>query len=350
MKTHTLLSVVAITLGAAGASAQVPGLTVPRPSPAAGVTQTVGLTEVTVRYHRPSVNKRKVWGELVPYGEPWRAGANENTTVTFSTAVKLDGKELAAGTYGLHMIPTEKDWTVALSRVSTAWGSFTYDPKEDALRVTVTPRRSPVSREQLEYGFDAVSATGATLVLRWEALEVPVAFEVNTPEIVRASIRGELRGVRQYNWQPWNGAARYWLASGGDLDEAIRFADRSIAMQETYQNLSTKAQLLEKKGDAKGAAAIQAKAASIATEADINQQGYQLLGQGKVDEAIAVFQRNVKNHPKSWNALDSLGEAQLAKGDRKGAAASYGKALSMVKDETQRKRIEGVLARIKAGK
>src|SRR5262249_14726071 len=132
-------------------AAQAP-LTLPHPSPEASVSQTVGLTELSIHYHRPAANKRKVWGELVPYAQVWRRGANENTTFAASSPVKIEGKPLAAGTYGLHMIPTEKEWTVIFSKMSSAWGSFTYDEKEDALRVTVTPTKAPFE-ERLSYVF-----------------------------------------------------------------------------------------------------------------------------------------------------------------------------------------------------
>jgi hypothetical protein len=140
----------------------------------------VGLTDITISYHRPAVNKRKVWGELVPYGEVWRAGANENTTFTVSSPVKVEGKALAAGTYGLHVIPTEKEWTVVFSKMFGAWGSFTYDPKEDALRVAVTPTKAPFE-ERLSYTFADPSNRGTTLLLRWEETAVPVRLEVDTP-------------------------------------------------------------------------------------------------------------------------------------------------------------------------
>ena len=138
-------------LASTPAFAQSAPLKAPEPSPAATVTQTVGLTELKINYHRPAVGGRKIWGGLVPYGEVWRAGANENTTITFSSPVKIGGKPLAAGTYGLHMIPTTKQWTVIFSNVSSAWGSFTYDEKEDALRVTVTPQPAEGFVERLSY-------------------------------------------------------------------------------------------------------------------------------------------------------------------------------------------------------
>src|SRR5215475_4305532 len=128
-----------VLVGATPALAQAPRLSLPDPSPHATVSQRVGLTDITIDYHRPAVNKRKIWGALVPYDEPWRAGANENTTITFSSPVTVGGKQHPAGTYAFFIIPTAKTWTVALSNFSGAWGAFTYDPKEDAVRFTVTP-------------------------------------------------------------------------------------------------------------------------------------------------------------------------------------------------------------------
>jgi hypothetical protein len=342
LTTAILLATATVT-----AQAQV-ALKLPEQSPAATVSQTIGLTEVTVAYHRPAVAGRPVWGQLVPYGETWRAGANENTTITFSTDVKIGGKPLRAGTYGLHMIPTAKDWTVAFSTMAAAWGSFTYDQKEDALRVTVTPRATAASEERLQYRFDDPTETKATLVLSWEKLSVPIAIEVETPKVVMASIRQQLRGPAGFAWQGFHQAAAYWLKNGGPLDEALKLVDRSIQMMPTYQNQMTRAAILEKQGNAKGAAEQRTKAQVMATEADLNQVGYRLIAEKKLDEAIKQFQAVVEKFPDSWNAQDSLGEALATKGDKPGATAAYTKALSLVKDPVQKKRIEGVLARLKA--
>jgi tetratricopeptide (TPR) repeat protein len=322
-------------------------LKAPEPSPGAGVSQTIGLTEIKVSYHRPAVNGRKVWGELVPYNEVWRAGANENTTISFSTPVKLAGKNVPAGTYGLHMIPGPKDWTVILSNMAVAWGSYGYDPKEDALRVSVTPAPSETFEERLSYRFDNPTDTNALLTLRWEKVKVPIKIEVDTPSVTMASMRAELRGAAQFNWQPWSQAAQYWLTHGGDLDEAQKMADRSIAMKETFQNLNVRAAIADKKGDKKTAADMRARAMAQANETDLNQYGYTLLFSKKVDEAIAIFQKNAKDHPDSWNVHDSLGEALAAKGDKKAAADSYSKALNLVKDDANKKRIQQALTRLK---
>src|SRR3954469_11686365 len=157
------VAVIAAGLGIA-ATADAQGLKQPQDSAAATVKQTIGNTDVTVIYHRPAVKGRAIWGALVPYDEVWRAGANENTKIVFSTDVKVNGKPLPAGTYGFHTIPTAKDWTAIFNKVSDAWGSYSYDPKQDALRLTVTPRTTPASEERLSYRFDDVAATKATLV------------------------------------------------------------------------------------------------------------------------------------------------------------------------------------------
>jgi hypothetical protein len=334
----------AIVLSSATAYAQ---LKLPEPSPAATTEQTVGITEIKVVYHRPAINGREIWGQLVPYNEPWRAGANENTTVSFSSDVKVAGKPLKAGTYGLHMIPTAKEWTIAFSNMTSAWGSFSYDQKEDALRVSATPRSEAASQERLAYGFDDVTDTKATLVLRWEKLAVPIAIEVDTPKVVMAYIRGELRGLAGYRQDALTQAARYWLRNGGNLDEALKFADQAIQRGGQYQTHMVKAQILEKKGNAKGAEDERAKAQAVATENDLNGQAYGLIADKKVDEAIKVLLAATQRFPEAWNLHDSLGEALALKGDKAGAQAAYSKALALAKETSQKKRIEGAIAKLK---
>ncbi|MGH9398914.1 MAG: DUF2911 domain-containing protein [Thermoanaerobaculia bacterium] len=347
MRLPTSARLAALFLLAAGTAAAQPQLTFPQASPRATVSQTVGLTDITISYHRPAVNKRKIWGGLVPLNEVWRAGANENTTITFSTPVLIGGQKLSAGTYGLHMVPAEKDWTIAFSNMSAAWGSFSYDPKEDALRVTGTPQPADFE-ERLSYTFDDPTEASVVCALRWEKLKVPFRIDVDTPQVVLASIRTELRGLPRFSWQGWNQAAAYCLRNNINLDEALAWSNRSIAMTQTFQNLRVKAGLLEKKGDAKTALELRDKALSIATEADLNTYGYQLLGEKKIDEAIAIFQRNVKEHPASWNVYDSLAEGYATRGDKKLATDNYTKALGMTADPAQKKRITEALAKLKA--
>ncbi len=347
MKRHPFLALAGLFVSGGAALAQLPPLDLPDASPKASVTQQVGLTDITIRYHRPAVAKRRVWGELVPYGQVWRAGANLNTTIEFSSPVTVGGKTLPAGTYGLHMLPTEKDWSVMLSSMAMAWGSFSYDEKEDVARFTVTPAPADFE-ERLEYRFENPTENSVNVVMQWEKLQVSFPITVDTAAVVMANLEAQLRGLPRFGWQAWNQAAQWALQHDVDLDQALKWADHSVATQATFANLRTTAAILEKKGDPKAAEDLRARALKIATEADINAYGYQLLGQKKTDEAIAVLRKNVKDYPNSWNTYDSLGEALAAKGDTKAAVESYNRALSMTTDPVQKKRIQDILAKMKA--
>jgi len=341
-----LFATATTTLAITDAHAQAT-LKLPDQSPAASVTQTIGLTDITVNYHRPAVNGRKIWGELVPYNEPWRAGANENTTITISSDVKIGGKPLRAGTYGVHVIPTPTDWTIAFSTVTTAWGSYGYDQKDDATRVTITPRVTATSEERLVFRFDDPSDTKATLVLAWEKLAAPIAIEVDTPKVVLASIHAQLLGQARFSWQAYSQAASYLLRTGGSLDEAVKFADRSIELSPTYANRMIRAALFDKQGNAKAAADLRVTALPLATELDLNNTGARLLGEKKYDEALKVFRACAARFPGSVDAQDGSGEALAAKGDKAGAIAAYSKALALAKDPADKKRLEATLAKLK---
>src|SRR5580765_4180017 len=162
-------------------------LNIPRVSQRGTVSQRIGLSDITIAYHRPAVGGREIWGKTVPYGKVWRAGANENTTITFSDDVSIEGKPLAAGTYGLHMIPGKDQWTIIFSKNSTSWGSFSYDEKEDALRVTVTPTTDQ-NFDTLTYTFDDVKPDSALATLRWEKLAVPFRISVDVKAVTFKSI------------------------------------------------------------------------------------------------------------------------------------------------------------------
>lgn len=326
--------------------AQVPALVLPKASQRATVSQTIGLTEIGISYDRPLVNGREVWGKLVPYDSVWRAGANENTVIAFTSPVRMGGQELPAGRYGVHMIPTANEWTVILSRQADAWGSFSYDPKEDAVRLTAVPVPAPF-QEALGYTLDDPGTGSVVATLHWEKLAVPFTVEVDPKRVVADSLRQQLRGLGRFFWQPWLQAAAWCAANDTNLEEAAEWAQNSIAINENFNNLRVKATLLEKMGDATNAAQLRLRSLEVAGEPDINAYGYQLLAAGKVDSAIVVFQKNVKDHPKSWNTYDSLGEAYAIKGDKRRAAEQYDKARALTKDPAQQRRIAGVLAGLK---
>jgi tetratricopeptide (TPR) repeat protein len=339
----SLILAFAVLCAASTVMAQAPPLTLPEPSPAASVMQRAGLTDITVTYHRPSVNNRTIWGELVPYGEVWRAGANQNTVIAFSSDVTIAGQRVPAGSYGLHMIPAAAEWTVILNKDSQAWGSFFYDRAQDQLRFPVTPRDAPL-QEQLAYTLDDPTDKGLTVTMRWEKRAVAFPVAVDTPAVVAASLRTQLRGLPGFTWQGFAQAASWCARHDVNLDEAQAWAERALAMNENFTTLRARALVAEKRGDASLAQDLRAKSLTVATEADMNAYGYQLLQAGKIDDAIGVFRQNVEKYPASWNAYDSLGEGLARAGKKTDAAEQYRRARSMVKDETNRKRIDTILA------
>lgn len=311
---HVLVLVVAsVAAIVPAAQAQSFVLDLPRQSQHARIMQRVGITDVTIDYHRPLVAGRKVWGGVVPLGEVWRAGANENTTITFTDAVTVEGKPLAKGTYGLHMLPGEKEWTVIFSKQANAWGSFTYDEKEDALRVTVKPQTAEM-HEALTYDFDDVKPNSAVVTLRWEKLAVPFKIDVNTNEIVTASLHNQLRGLSQYTFEGWDDAATYFLQAKTNLDEALRYSDRSIQVEERFDNLMTKANILEALNRKDDSAAVRAKAIPLGTAVQIHGYGRQLQQQGKQAQAFDIFRVNIKKNPDHWTAHNEAARIACAEG------------------------------------
>jgi DUF2911 family protein len=307
----------------------------PEASPAATVSQTIGVTDVTVSYHRPAVNNRKIWGGQVPYGEVWRAGANENTTISFSTPVKIEGQPLAAGTYGLHMIPTPSQFTVIFSKFANGWGSYMYDPSEDALRVTVTPQTVSDSQERLTYTFDDVTNNSATAALRWEKLRVPFKIAVDLPSTVQASIDESLRGGRHWDAEAWASAAR-WELRNGNIDKAAQYADRSLDMGTTFGGLLTKAAVLDKQGDKTGAAALRDRAKAMANEAQLISYTVNPM---KPAEAIAYLSGYLTAHPmtpEAWRINAMLGAKYAESGDRAKAHDAFAKALAAAHTQADR--------------
>ncbi|MFQ5602187.1 MAG: DUF2911 domain-containing protein [bacterium] len=336
-----------LLLGISVLQAQV---TLPRVSPQASVNQRIGISDVTINYHSPGVKGREIWGKLVPYDMssgvpfgsgndfPWRAGANDNTTITFSDDVTIEGQPLAAGTYGFHIIPQENaDWVLIFSNNSTSWGSFFYDETEDALRVSVSPQQVD-HQEWLSYGFEDHTSNSSTAYLRWEKVKIPFKIEVDVSKVVLESLRNELRSLPGFGWQGPFQAANYCLRNDINHEEALTWIDRSINSTANFNNLRVKSQLLVKTGKTQEADKTMARALEVATENQINFYGYQLMNQNKIAEALDVFKMNVKRNPDSWNVYDSLAECYAKNGDNKSAIKNYKKALAKAPD-TQKDRI-----------
>jgi tetratricopeptide (TPR) repeat protein len=294
--------------------AQSTVMNLPRPSQHAVLTQRIGITDITINYHRPVINGRKVWGGLVPYGQPWRAGANENTTISFSDPVTIEGQPLAAGTYGLHMIPSQNEWTIAFSKMNAAWGSFTYNPAEDALRIKVKPAATDF-HEALTYDFDDLKPDSAVVTLRWEKLAVPFAVQVNVHQVVEDSLHQQLRGLAQYTWEGWDDSANYLLSEKTDLDEALKYSNQSLQVEERYDNLMTKSQVLDALGRKDEATVARNQALD---RADVNQlYAFALLlqAQKKQDEAFAVYRNLAKKYPDHWRAHAAMARVYSGQGD-----------------------------------
>jgi len=295
-------------------AAQTVMLNLPRQSQHAVVTQRIGITDITINYHRPLANGREIWGKLVPYGEVWRAGANENTTITFSDPVTIEGQTLDKGTYGLHMIPNQDQWTVIFSKMSTAWGSFSYKQEEDALRVTVKPQSAEL-HNALAYDFDDLQPDSAVVTMRWEKVAVPFKVSVNVHDIVAASIPRQIRGLNQYYWEGWDDAATYFLTEKYNLDTALKDEDQSIQTEERFDNLLTKAKILEAMGRHEEASSIRKEALDKGSALQLYFYARQLQGEKKQDEAFALFRDNAKRFPDYWTSHVGLARVYSGQGD-----------------------------------
>jgi hypothetical protein len=267
--TRTRLRTVLIAaLAAALVAALVPALapttahaelTLPRLSPKASVSQTIGLTDLKVTYSRPAVKGRTIWGGLVPYNEVWRTGANEATTFECSDAVVIGGKTLPAGSYALYTIPTPNEWTVIFSKVKEAWGSFEYSPAQDALRYTAKPETAP-QQEWMSISFENLGTSGGDLVIRWEALKVAVPLQVNTIEKAMASIREAMGTLKPDDWRTPYRAAQFCFTADLNPAESMKWAERSVSTNANYLNLSLLADMKMKAGMTKEAIAAAEKA------------------------------------------------------------------------------------------
>ena len=230
----------------------------PRPSPKASLTQTVGLTQVKIDYNRPSVRGRQIWGALVPWGEVWRTGANEATRIELSDDVTINGQKLAKGTYSFHTIPGESEWTLIFNSVADQWGSYSYDPAKDALRVKATPKKAPHAHESMLFAIPTVTNDSAEVHLAWENVVVPFTIGVDTNAKVLAGIRADL------GWRDPFLAAQWAFQNKVAGADAMRWIDQSVAVEETWQNLALRARILADAGRYKDAVTAGEKAVKLA--------------------------------------------------------------------------------------
>lgn len=254
----------------------------PQPSQKAMVMQRIGLTDITMTYHRPLVNERKIWGELVPYGEMWRTGANAAPTIEFSTDVMIAGHDIAAGKYALFTIPGEDEWTVVINKHWDQGGTSEYDQKDDVARFTVEPEKLDDSWEAMTFLFTHPKGDKVDLHLIWDKLRIAIPISVNVKDMAMANMLSAIKEQESAakNWRMYARSASYLANNGGDLNQAQIWIDQSLQMERHWYNLWIKAQILEKLGNRKEALAT-AKQAKALGDKDQN-----FFFKGQVENAI----------------------------------------------------------------
>lgn len=280
---------------AASASAQS-SLRLPRPSQKASVTQTVGVTDVTITYSRPGVKGRKIWGDapagaaaagtatlddsrargadapIVPYGRVWRTGANEATLFRVTDDVLVNGQPLAAGSYSLHTIPGRDEWTVIFNKDEGQWGSFAYDEKKDALRVKAKPQAAD-NEEWLAFEIEPENESSIRVNIRWERLRVPFTVEVkDVPALALRKAREAVSAAKPDDWQTPLQAANYMLQNKLDLTQAMTWTEQSIKSKENFNNLNLKARILAAQGKTADAVTTGERALQVGRAASANAQ------------------------------------------------------------------------------
>lgn len=338
----------------------------------ASVTQWIGPVSVRIDYNSPNVHgpngedrKGHIWGELVSYGftdqgfgsskaAPWRAGANQNTTITFSHDVTISGKTVKAGTYGL-FLDVQKDgpWNWILSANSTSWGSYFYDPKEDVVRSASTPTESTYT-EWLTYGFEDRQANATTAFLQWENKHVPLKIEVpNINEIYIAGFRNDLRNNAGFDFRNYVAAAQFCVRNKMNLEEALTWAETAVSApflgQEDFTTLQTKAMVLDALNRSAEAETVMAKAIAhpTANVQEIHQYGRTLLAQGKNQKAFEVFKLNRTRHPEDkFTTYVGLARGYTAIGDKKNAIKNWETAIKNL-PENQKANIAAYEAELK---
>ena len=347
----------------------------------AAVSQWIGPVKITIDYHSPNVHggggadrTGHIWGELIQYGffddgfgpskaMPWRAGANENTTISFSHDVKIEGKDLKAGTYALFLeLEKTGPWTWIFSNHSTGWGSYQYDPKNDALRVQVNPEPAPYT-EFMTFGFDERRPASAVAFLQWELKRI--GFKVSVPnvnELYAAEMRKELQGWPGFNYRNWQTAAQFCADNKVNLDEALVWADKAIHEpfrgaaigHEDFSTLQTKAAVLQAMGKQADADAIMDKALHIpGTEAmPIHSYAVRLIAAGRSARALEVFKLNQQLHPdEKFVTYVGLARGYTAVGDKPNAIKYWEIALRNVPENrrAQLPAYENALKKLKEG-
>ena len=332
----------------------------------ASVSEQLGIVKISIAYSRPGVKGRegKIWNTPVAhYGfvdqghgtssaAPWRAGANENTTISFSQPVKIEGKDLPAGTYGFFISLGEEESTLIFSKISNSWGSFYYDPAEDVLRIPVKNKALETSVEWLKYEFIDQKENAVTIALSWEKRMIPFRVEADTKALQIASFKSEFRTTRPY--YDYIQAANYCVENNIELEQALAWMDRAIYFrvmgEKNFRTLSTKASVLMKMNKVDEAKKVMEEAVPMGTMTDVHYYGRTLLSMKQVDEAFKVYKANFEKYPNVFTTNVGMGRAYSAMGNYKKALGYMKAALPQAPDNGNKANVENMIKKLEEGK
>lgn len=332
----------------------------------ASVSEQVGIVNITIAYSRPGVKGRegKIWNTPVAhYGfadqghgtstaAPWRAGANENTTMSFTHPVKIEGKDLPAGTYGFFIALGEEESTLIFSKISTSWGSFYYDPAEDALRVTVKNQTLDKSVEWLKYEFINQEDDAVTIAMSWEKRMIPFKVQVERKALQMAAFRNDFRTTRPY--YDFIQAADWCVRNDYELEQALAWMDRAIYFrvmgEKNFRSLYMKANVLMKMNKIEDAKKVMQEAIPLGTMTDVHYYGRTLLNMKEVDEAVKVWKANYEKFPNEFTTNVGMGRAYSATGNYKKALGYMKAALSQAPNDLNKNSVETMIKKLEEGK
>jgi hypothetical protein len=332
----------------------------------ASVSEQIGIVKIAITYSRPGVKGRegKIWNTPVAhYGfidmghgtssaAPWRAGANENTAISFSHPVKIEGKDLPAGTYGFFIALGEQESTLIFSKISTSWGSFYYDATEDALRVTVKNQSLQSSVEWLKYEFINQTDNSATIAMSWEKRMIAFKVEAATQALQIAAFKNDFRTTRPY--YDYIQAASYCIENNIELEQALAWMDRAIYFrimgEKNFRSLSTKAAVLTKMNRMDEAKKVMDEALPMGTVLDVHFYGRNLLNQKQPQEALKVFKFNYDKNPNVFTTNMGMGRAYSAVAEYKKALPYMKAALSQAPDEFNKNNVASMIKKLEEGK
>lgn len=361
------LPLILFTLIVISASAQIGPLTSEPDggNKKASVSEQVGVVKIAINYSRPGVKGRegKIYGTNVAhygfvdqghgtsYSAPWRAGANENTTISFSHPVKVEGKDLPAGTYGFFIALGEQESTLIFNKINTSWGSFYYDPAEDALRVNVKNQSLDKSVEWLKYEFNEQTPNSVVISMSWEKRMIPFTVTIEREALQIAAFRNDFRTTRPY--YDYIQAAQWCLQNNVELEQALAWIDRGtyfrIMGEKNFRTLSTRANVLRALGRNDEAKKTMDEALPMGTITDVHFYGRQLVNQKQIDEAFKVFKMNYDKSPKEYTTNIGMARAYSAKGEYKKALTYLKVALPVTPDEGAKRNVESLIQRLEQG-